>query len=750
MDEISVLDYIRLKLKRENWGKEILPSGEVSGMNFPESARGADQALSISARFGNWIDTQFDWTDAPDHSFERWTTFAAIALALIAQIMLEPQLSGPFRNGKVAGLLYALAALSLVAGAFFRRFSAIPLSADSDTVRNGDSIRATDAGLKEGLSAEIKSDPGLGRKPNDRFHYFFSFAFTALAFVLFGGNRFNFLNIAFWILAVGFSFAAVIGTPPCGTVFRSLRRAVRSLTPIRLTISPWTALCALVFGLALWFRFYALSTVPTDMFSDHAEKLYDIRDILNGQSPIFFVRNTGREAFQFYWTVLMIQLFGTGISFLSLKVGTAIAGVAALPFVYLIGKRLGGKWVGLLALFLCGVAYWPNVISRVALRFAFYPMFTAPMLYFLLKGLDSRRPLPLTIAGLCLGFGLQGYSAMRIVPVFALSVFAVALIKDAPDARKETLRLFGIFAWFTLLGVLPLANIAATNPNWVWYRTFSRLEPAVSPASASPLLVFLSNFWKALMMPFWSNGRIWVHSIPYRPAFDVMTAVFYFIGLTMLILRAIRKRETTVLILLIAIPVLLLPSVLSIAFPDENPSLNRTGAAVIPMTIAAAYGFYRFWLTVIRTVRAIPELLGASAAVMLLILGITARSNADLVFHVWQNNYVANAWNTSQIGSVIRGFDDSIGDAANAYVIPSPHWVDTRLVGINAGFPERDFALAIEDLSYIDGTERPLLFVVRESDAESEASILDRFPDATLRTIVGPAPGKDFRLIFVP
>ena len=193
MEEISVLDYIRLKLKRENWGKEILPSGEVSAAISPASARGADQALSISERFGNWIDTQFDWTDAADHSFERWTMFAAVALALIAQVMLEPQLSGPFRNGKAAGLLYALAALSLVAGAFFRRFSEVPFSAGSDTVRSGDSIGAAGAGLKEELSAEIEPDPGLDRKPNDRFRYFFAFAFTALAFVLFGGNRFNLL-----------------------------------------------------------------------------------------------------------------------------------------------------------------------------------------------------------------------------------------------------------------------------------------------------------------------------------------------------------------------------------------------------------------------------------------------------------------------------------------------------------------------------------------------------------------------------
>lgn len=733
MEEISVLEYIRLKLRRENWGKEILPSGEVSDGIRPELASDETLALTVTDRFGNWVDSQFDWIDLSETTFERWTTFAAVILALIAQVMLEPQLSGPLRNGMVAGMLYGLAAVSLVAGAFFRRFSDLPVEADRDLDRNPETAAANDA-----------------RSNGGRVQMLAAFAFTVLAFVLFGGNRFNFLNVAFWILAVVFSFVAILGAPSRKTVAGGLRRAVRSLTPLRLAISPWTVLCASVFGLALWFRFHALSTVPTDMFSDHAEKLYDIRDVLNGQSPIFFVRNTGREAFQFYWTVLMMKIFGTGISFLSLKIGTAMAGVIALPFVYLIGKRLGGKWVALTALFLCGVAYWPNVISRAALRFAFYPMFTAPMLYFLLRGLDSRRPLQLAIAGLCLGVGLQGYSAMRIVPLLALMIFVVALIKNAPDERIGTLRLFGVFVWFTLLGALPLANIALTNPNWVWYRAVSRLDPALSPESASVWMIFLTNFWKALIMPFWSNGRIWVHSIPYRPAFDVVTAAFYFVGLVLTIIRAIRKRETVVFALLISIPVLLLPSVLSIAFPDENPSLNRTGAAMIPMTVVAAYGLYSVWLTVIRTVRRNPWLLASAAAGLLLLFAWTARSNADLVFHVWQDNYTANAWNTLQIGSVVRGFDESVGDAANAFVIPSPHWVDTRLVGINAGFPDRDFALAIDDLEYIDADERPLLFVVREGDVDSLAAILGRFPDGKLNPVVGTAPGKDFVLLWVP
>lgn len=56
-----------------------------------------------------------------------------------------------------------------------------------------------------------------------------------------------------------------------------------------------------VLALALFYH-YRIDSVPGEMFSDQAEKLLDVQDVLNGQTSIFFPRNTGREPFQFYLT----------------------------------------------------------------------------------------------------------------------------------------------------------------------------------------------------------------------------------------------------------------------------------------------------------------------------------------------------------------------------------------------------------------------------------------------------------------
>jgi hypothetical protein len=98
---------------------------------------------------------------------------------------------------------------------------------------------------------------------------------------------------------------------------------------------------------------------------------------------MFFPRNTGREGFQMYWTLLVAGVFGTGLSFLSLKLGTVLLGLLTLPYIYLLGVELGGRRLGLIALILFGIGYWPNLVSRIGLRFPLYPLFVAPCLFYL-------------------------------------------------------------------------------------------------------------------------------------------------------------------------------------------------------------------------------------------------------------------------------------------------------------------------------------------------------------------------------
>ena len=91
-----------------------------------------------------------------------------------------------------------------------------------------------------------------------------------------------------------------------------------------------------------------------------------------------------------------------------------------MPFIYLLGKEIANRRAGLLAMLFAGIAYWPNVISRVGLRFPLYPLFVAPTFYFLLRGLRTRNRNDFILSGLFLGLGLHGYTPFRIVPLLAI------------------------------------------------------------------------------------------------------------------------------------------------------------------------------------------------------------------------------------------------------------------------------------------------------------------------------------------
>ena len=127
--------------------------------------------------------------------------------------------------------------------------------------------------------------------------FLFSIPFAVLAFFFFSGNLFTVFNLLLWLIALG-----LVSLDRCGCVTPQKpslwRRIVEFLSrrEWRIRITYGTLLVAALSLIVLFFRIYHIQQTPAEPFSDHAEKLLDIYDILHGQPHIFFPRNTGREA----------------------------------------------------------------------------------------------------------------------------------------------------------------------------------------------------------------------------------------------------------------------------------------------------------------------------------------------------------------------------------------------------------------------------------------------------------------------
>jgi hypothetical protein len=103
--------------------------------------------------------------------------------------------------------------------------------------------------------------------------------------------------------------------------------------------------------------------------------------------------------------------------------GTALAGWLTLPFLYLFAREFAGRHVGLAAMFLAGIAFWPNLLARTGLRFALLPLFAAPAVYFLVRGLGGQRRNDILLAGLFAGSGCTGTARREWCPWFSFSGF---------------------------------------------------------------------------------------------------------------------------------------------------------------------------------------------------------------------------------------------------------------------------------------------------------------------------------------
>jgi hypothetical protein len=577
---------------------------------------------------------------------------------------------------------------------------------------------------------------------------YISLPLALAAFLTMGGNRFNTLNVILWVLAIIFAMLAFWrGELPFKKWWRWLKQHLH--LPWKLSITAWTVLVVAVIALVVFFRLYRIEQVPPDMVSDHAEKLLDIWDVLHGQTSIFFPRNTGREALQMYLTAGIIKLFNTGYTFLSLKLGTILAGLVTLPFLYLLGKEVGNKRVGLFALLFAGMAYWPNVISRVGLRFPLYPLFVAPTLYYLIRGLRASNRNDFILAGLFLGIGLHGYTPIRILPVVILVIIGLYLLH--PQARGKRVQVVSgllVLVLVSLIIFLPLLRFAIEYPTLFDLRALSRLGTIERPLPGPAALIFIKNLWNALTMFFWSDGQIWVHSVTYHPALDVVSASLLFLGMVLIIIRFSKQRTWQDLILLLLIPLLMLPSILSLAFPDENPALNRASGAIVPVFLIIAIALDGLMSAVERKV---PSRTGITLSwgLAAILIFISALGNYDLVFNQYQRAYQLSSWNTFEMGQVVREFGELYGSTETAYVVPYPYWVDTRLVGMNAGDPTRDYAIPPDQISATLSDSRPKMFLVNMEDQSGMNLLRQIFPQGNLSTYES-ATGKNFYIYTVP
>jgi hypothetical protein len=296
---------------------------------------------------------------------------------------------------------------------------------------------------------------------------------------------------------------------------------------------------------------------------------------------------------------------------------------------------------------------------------------------------------------------------------------------------------------------LPLLRYTLKHPEVVAQRMVTRLTGAEQPLPGPPAEIFISNLWRGLTMFAWDDGDVWVLSVIHRPALDLVSGALFYSGLVLLVIRYARQRHWFDLFTLISIPLLMMPSILSLAFPAENPSLNRPAGVIVPAFLVIGL--------MLDAIMGAVERAGSGArqralawGLVLLLFAWSGLRNYDLVFRQYRQSFDAGAWNTSEMGELVADFARLTGSVETAWLVGFPHWADSRLVMINAGYPGRDNAIWPEHFEDTLSDPRPKLFLINMTETADLDALRALYPQGTLSQYQSDYPGRDFLVFNVP
>lgn len=329
----------------------------------------------------------------------------------------------------------------------------------------------------------------------------------------------------------------------------------------------------IVFGVAIYLRFWMLDQIPVGIWFDEAEVGLESRRILQGVAYSPMGAYSHNPSLPFYYNAFLLWLLGD--SLWTLRSAVAFSGVAAVIGMYLLAREMFGRWAGLIASFLLACGFWHVNFSRFNMQNVHAPLCAIGLFYFLFRGIRNGRWLDFWAAGILLGVGMNSYTGFRIVPPVLIPWALAALALQKGFFRRYFYPL-ALTAAFGALSCGPLGPYAFRD----WKTFMARTdETSVFRDNGRTEKQKQQDFEKNLiehyqMFHYWGdrNPR---HGLPAYPKVDFVSGMLMLLGLA---LAWYRWRDPRFFLLPVWLALGLMAGILSLEF--ESPQTARTVAAI--------------------------------------------------------------------------------------------------------------------------------------------------------------------------
>jgi len=372
--------------------------------------------------------------------------------------------------------------------------------------------------------------------------------------------------------------------------------------------------------LASVFRIYRLDALPPGLYHDEAYNGLDALALLHGQPrpiffevweqvalagqastlphgqfPLYFVGNYGREPLFYY--LLALSLWAVGVRPLAVRLVPALTGVLVVLAVYWLARELlagddvaRGRRVSLLAALNVAIWYWPLHFSRFGIRPTLLPLVSALTFAALLRGLRTGRWLAWAGGGFWLGLSLYTYTPARMLPLAVLAWLGVVARTDRTFFHRRW-REWAACLFVAAAVAAPLCLFFLDHSEWAWFRAQYVATDALGVEVQSLSEMLIGNVGRVVGGFFLAGEQNLRHNLPGRPMLDPSQAIWFFLGLSLVIARVTRNpkphasRITPYASLLIWLPVMLLPTYLTSDAPHFGRAIGITPAAAVLMAL---------------------------------------------------------------------------------------------------------------------------------------------------------------------
>jgi len=357
-------------------------------------------------------------------------------------------------------------------------------------------------------------------------------------------------------------------------------------------------------GLGLFLRYYRLASIPPLLWYDEAFYINRAREVLEtGRFLVYFkAHSTGAHPILVYLITGGAALFG--ITPISGRIVTALAGTLAVPLIYLAGRDLladlagreRARWLAAFAALIHANLFWNVALSRVGFESIVLPLFAIPAFHLFGLGLKGRGPAYFAGSGVLLGLSLYVSPHARLLPITVVVIaIAYEILRKRDTKTGSSYPVFGARHYSPLGGLLlagliavlvfaPLGSYFLQHPEVVVARARTATYYTFGPGAESVPLAVLRNLGRTLAGISFKGDLLARHNLPGRSIFDPILSVFFWLGLLVALRRA--RRDSSMVVILGWTAGMMLSTVLS----DDAPNFTRGLAAAPAMILLVVVG----------------------------------------------------------------------------------------------------------------------------------------------------------------